>query len=82
MTAPVRMLRRRAQYHAAAVADWNPIPSGSMRPTLLQGDVVLEPACSRRQDSADQRLIGLAVMILVSAHSPRGRQRASHDGNL
>lgn len=23
-----------------AVADWNPIPSGSMRPTLLQGDVV------------------------------------------
>lgn len=24
-----------------AIADWNPIPSGSMRPTLLQGDVVL-----------------------------------------
>lgn len=24
-----------------AVADWNPIPSGSMRPTLLEGDVVL-----------------------------------------
>jgi signal peptidase I len=23
-----------------AVADWNPIPSGSMRPTLLEGDVV------------------------------------------
>jgi signal peptidase I len=23
------------------VADWNPIPSGSMRPTLLEGDVVL-----------------------------------------
>ena len=24
-----------------AVADWNPIPTGSMRPTLLEGDVVL-----------------------------------------
>lgn len=24
-----------------AVADWNPIPSGSMRPTLVEGDVVL-----------------------------------------
>jgi len=22
-----------------AIADWNPIPSGSMRPTLLEGDV-------------------------------------------
>jgi len=24
-----------------AVADWNPIPSGSMRPTILEGDIVL-----------------------------------------
>jgi len=24
-----------------ACADWNPIPSGSMRPSLLEGDVVL-----------------------------------------
>ena len=24
-----------------AIADWNPIPSGSMRPTLLEGDLVL-----------------------------------------
>ena len=24
-----------------SMADWNPIPSGSMRPTLLEGDVVL-----------------------------------------
>ncbi|MFZ5528594.1 MAG: signal peptidase I [Pseudomonadota bacterium] len=24
-----------------AVADWNPIPSGSMRPSILEGDVVL-----------------------------------------
>jgi signal peptidase I len=26
--------------YRTAVADWNPIPSGSMRPTLLEGDVV------------------------------------------
>lgn len=25
----------------SAIADWNPIPSGSMRPNLLEGDVVL-----------------------------------------
>ena len=24
-----------------AMADWNPVPSGSMRPTILEGDVVL-----------------------------------------
>ena len=24
-----------------AVADWNPVPSGSMRPTVLEGDVLL-----------------------------------------
>lgn len=24
-----------------AIADWNPVPSGSMRPTILEGDVVL-----------------------------------------
>lgn len=23
-----------------AVADWNPVPTGSMRPTILEGDVV------------------------------------------
>jgi signal peptidase I len=28
-------------FFRTAVADWNPIPTGSMRPTLLQGDVVL-----------------------------------------
>ncbi|MFO1340377.1 MAG: signal peptidase I [Burkholderiaceae bacterium] len=27
-------------FFRTAVADWNPIPSGSMRPTLLEGDVV------------------------------------------
>lgn len=25
----------------SAIADWNPVPSGSMRPTVLEGDVVL-----------------------------------------
>jgi signal peptidase I len=27
-------------FFRTAVADWNPIPSGSMRPTILEGDVV------------------------------------------
>jgi signal peptidase I len=28
-------------FFRSAIADWNPIPSSSMRPTLLEGDVVL-----------------------------------------
>jgi signal peptidase I len=28
-------------FFRTAIAEWNPIPSGSMRPTLLEGDVVL-----------------------------------------
>jgi signal peptidase I len=28
-------------FFRAAVADWNPVPTGSMRPTILEGDVVL-----------------------------------------
>ena len=28
-------------FFRSAMADWNPIPSGSMRPTLLEGDIVL-----------------------------------------
>jgi len=28
-------------FFRSAMADWNPIPTGSMRPTLLEGDVVL-----------------------------------------
>lgn len=27
-------------FFRTAIADWNPIPSGSMRPTILEGDVV------------------------------------------
>src|ERR1700694_6226248 len=28
-------------FFRTAITDWNPVPSGSMRPTLLEGDVVL-----------------------------------------
>jgi signal peptidase I len=28
-------------FFRTAMADWNPVPSGSMRPTILEGDVVL-----------------------------------------
>jgi signal peptidase I len=28
-------------FFRTAIADWNPIPSGSMRPTILEGDVVV-----------------------------------------
>ena len=28
-------------FFRTAIADWNPVPTGSMRPTLLEGDVVL-----------------------------------------
>jgi signal peptidase I len=50
MTLPTRWLRDNRGFlvfmlcfgfFRFAVADWNPIPSGSMRPTLLEGDVVL-----------------------------------------
>ena len=45
-----------------AVADWNPIPSGSMRPTLLEGDVVLVDrlAYDLKLPLADQALLRLA----------------------
>lgn len=28
-------------FFRTAIADWNPVPTGSMRPTILEGDVVL-----------------------------------------
>ena len=39
-------------FFRTAVADWNPIPSGSMRPTLLEGDVVFVdlPTMEERAD--------------------------------
>lgn len=48
-----------------AIADWNPIPSGSMRPTLLQGDVVLV-----NRLAYDFKL-PLTDRVLVPLHEPR-----------
>lgn len=45
-----------------AVADWNPIPSGSMRPTVLEGDVVFVDrlAYDLKLPLTDLRLLALA----------------------
>lgn len=48
-----------------AVADWNPIPSGSMRPTLLEGDVVLVDRL------AYDLKLPLADVILLHRDDPR-----------
>lgn len=63
-----------------AVADWNPIPSGSMRPTLLEGDVVL---VNRLAYDLKLPLTDIALMRLgepqrgqvVTFHSPRDGER-------
>jgi signal peptidase I len=63
-----------------AVADWNPIPSGSMRPTLLEGDVVL---VDRLAYDLKLPLTDVAVARLgqpqrgdvVTFHSPRDGTR-------
>lgn len=63
-----------------AVADWNPIPSGSMRPTLLEGDVVL---VDRLAYDLKVPLTDVAVAHLgepargdvVTFHSPRDGTR-------
>jgi signal peptidase I len=48
-------------FFRTAVADWNPIPSGSMRPTLLEGDVVLvnRLAYDFKLPLSDVRLVAL-----------------------
>jgi len=50
-----------------AVADWNPIPSGSMRPTLLEGDVVLV-----NRLAYDLKLPLTDVVLLPLAEPQRG----------
>lgn len=44
-----------------AIADWNPVPSGSMRPTILEGDVVL---VNRLAYDLKMPLTGVAVARL------------------
>ena len=50
-----------------AVADWNPIPTGSMRPTLLEGDVVLV-----NRVAFDLKLPLTDVVLLTFADPQRG----------
>ncbi len=52
-------------FFRSAVADWNPIPSGSMRPTLLEGDVVLVDRL------AYDLKVPLTDIILVPLGNPR-----------
>lgn len=52
-------------FFRTAIADWNPIPSGSMRPTLLEGDVVLVDRLAY-----DVKL-PLTDIRLVPLHDPR-----------
>ena len=60
-----------------AVADWNPIPSGSMRPTLLEGDVVLVNRlgqCRIKSLAALKRLVvehGGGNTVLAGKHEDR-----------
>jgi signal peptidase I len=48
-----------------AVADWNPIPSGSMRPTLLEGDVVFVDRL------AYNLKLPLTNVVLARLHDPK-----------
>lgn len=52
-------------FFRTAIADWNPIPSSSMRPTLLEGDVVLV-----NRLAYDFKL-PLSDIVLVELASPR-----------
>jgi signal peptidase I len=63
-----------------AVADWNPIPSGSMHPNLLEGDVVLvnRVAFDLKVPLTDVVLAHLGEPVrgdIVVFHSPRDGQR-------
>ncbi len=52
-------------FFRTAVADWNPIPSGSMRPTLLEGDVVFVDRL------AYDAKIPLTDRVVVRLHDPQ-----------
>lgn len=52
-------------FFRTAIADWNPIPSGSMRPTLLEGDVVFVDRL------AYDFKLPLTDIRLVPLHDPR-----------
>lgn len=52
-------------FFRTAVADWNPIPSGSMRPTLLEGDVVFVDRL------AYDAKIPLTDRVLARLHDPQ-----------
>lgn len=52
-------------FFRSAMADWNTIPSGSMRPTLLEGDVVLVDRL------AYDFKLPLTDIVLVSLGEPR-----------
>lgn len=52
-------------FFRSAVADWNPIPSGSMRPTLLEGDVVLVDRL------AYDLKVPLTDIVLITLGGPR-----------
>ena len=63
-----------------AVADWNPIPSGSMRPTLLEGDLVFVDrlAYDLKVPLTDLSLLRLGDPRrgeIVIFHSPRDGKR-------
>jgi signal peptidase I len=63
-----------------AVADWNPIPSGSMRPTLLEGDVVFvnRVAYDLKVPLTDVSLARVGEPErgdVVTFHSPRDGER-------
>ncbi|PWF48666.1 signal peptidase I [Massilia glaciei] len=63
-----------------AIADWNPVPTGSMRPTIVEGDVVL---VNRIAYDLKVPLTGVVIAHLgeprrgdiVTFHSPRGGTR-------
>ena len=63
-----------------AVADWNPIPSGSMHPNLLEGDVVLvnRVAFDLKVPLTDVVLAHMGEPVrgdIVVFHSPRDGER-------